>query len=93
MNFSLPDEWSVRLFVSLCRHYGVRPFRYPRQQRTTIMVRAPQLFFDAVVRQQFSELHTDLWIFFEQTTEQLIKKAVCSDTRDAETTAEPGGLC
>ena len=93
MKFSLPDEWSVRLFVALCRRYGVRPFRYPRQRRTTIMVRAPRRFFDAVVWRQFSELHTDLWIYFEQTTEQLIKQAVCADTRDAETTVETSRLC
>ena len=38
MKFSLPDEWSVRLFIALYRRYGVRPFRYARQRRTTIMV-------------------------------------------------------
>ena len=37
MKFSLPDQWSVRLFIALCRRYGVRPFRYPRQRSTTIM--------------------------------------------------------
>ena len=63
MKFSLPDEWSVRLFIALCRRYGVRPFRYPRQRSTTIMVRAPRRFFDTVVWRQFSELHTDLWVF------------------------------
>ena len=25
MKFSLPDQWSVRLFIALCRRYGVRP--------------------------------------------------------------------
>jgi hypothetical protein len=25
--FSLPDQWSVRLFIALCRRYGIRPFR------------------------------------------------------------------
>ncbi|KWV49291.1 hypothetical protein AS156_16245 [Bradyrhizobium macuxiense] len=92
MKFSLPDEWSVRLFVALCRRYGVRPFRYPRQRRTTIMVRAPRRFFDAVVWRQFSDLHTDLWIYFEQTTERLIKDAIHTDTTDAETAAEPNLL-
>jgi hypothetical protein len=24
MKFSLPDQWSVRLFIALCRRYGVR---------------------------------------------------------------------
>ncbi len=92
MKFSLPDEWSMRLFVALCRRYGVRPFRYPRQRRTTIVVRAPKRFFDTVVWRQFSDVHTDLWICFEQTTERLIKEAIHADTRDAETTVEPGVL-
>jgi hypothetical protein len=92
MKFSLPDEWSVRLFVALCRRCGVRPFRYPRQRRTTVMVRAPKRFFDTVVWRQFSDVHTDLWIYFEQTTERLIKEAIHADTRDAETAVEPGVL-
>jgi hypothetical protein len=92
MKFSLPDEWSAQLFIALCRRYGVRPFRYARQRRTTIMVRAPRRFFDAVVWRQFSDVHTDLWIHFQQTTEKLIKDAICADMRDAETTAEPSLL-
>jgi hypothetical protein len=92
MKFSLPDEWSVRLFIALCRRYGVRPFRYPRQRSTTIMVRTPRRFFDTVVWRQFSELHTDLWLYFEQTTERLIREAIHSDTADAETAVEPASL-
>lgn len=92
MMFSLPDQWSIRLFIALCRRYGVRPFRYPRQRSTTIMVRAPRRFFDAVVWQQFSELHTDLSLHFEQTTERLIREAIHADTADAETAAGPANL-
>ena len=33
LKFSLPDIWSVRLFVALCRKHGLRPYRYPRQRR------------------------------------------------------------
>jgi len=92
MKFSLPDQWSVRLFIALCRRYGIRPFRYPRQRSTTIMVRAPRRFFDTVVWRQFSDLHTDLWLYFEQTTERLIREAIHADTADAETTVEPASL-
>jgi hypothetical protein len=92
MKFRLPDQWSVRLFIALCRRYGLRPFRYPRQRSTTIMVRAPRGFFDAVIWRQFCDLHTDLWLHFEQTTEQLIHKAIHADTADAEIAVEPGGL-
>ena len=85
MRFSMPDPWAVRLFVALCRRYGIRPYRYPRQKRTTIMVRAPRGFFDAVVWRQFSEMHPDLWMHFEETTDRLIREAVHFDTTDAET--------
>ena len=92
MKFSLPDQWSARLFIALCRRYGVRPFRYPRQRSTTVMVKAPRRFFDTVVWRQFSELHTDLWLYFEQTTERLIREAIHADPADAETAVEPASL-
>ncbi len=59
-----PIEMKFRLFIALCRRYGIRPFRYPRQRSTTIMVRAPRRFFDTVVWRQFFDLHTDLWLYF-----------------------------
>jgi hypothetical protein len=89
MKFTMPDQWSVRLFIALCRRYGFRPFRYARQRNTTIMVRAPRRVFDAVVWRQFSDLHTDLWRYFEQTTERLIREGIHADTADAETAPEP----
>ncbi|MGL4438388.1 MAG: hypothetical protein ACRCUE_03890, partial [Bosea sp. (in: a-proteobacteria)] len=39
LQYSLPDIWAVRLFVALCRKHDVKPYRYPRQRRTTVMVR------------------------------------------------------
>jgi hypothetical protein len=92
MKFGLPDQWSVRLFIALCRRYGIRPYRYPRQRNTTIMVRAPRRFFEEVVWRQFSDVHTDLWIYFEQTTERLIREAIHADSADAETASEPIAL-
>jgi hypothetical protein len=32
LKFVLPDQWSVRLFIALCRRYGFNPFRYARQR-------------------------------------------------------------
>lgn len=92
MKFSLPDQWSVRLFIALCRRYGLRPYRYARQRHTTVMVKAPRRFFDAVVWRQFSDVHSDLWLYFEQTTERLIRETISADTADAETVREPIGL-
>ena len=33
MKFTMPDQWSARLFIALCRRYGFRPFRYARVVR------------------------------------------------------------
>jgi hypothetical protein len=92
LKLSLPDRWSVKLFIALCRRYGIRPYRYPRQHATTVMVKAPRSFFDTVVWPQFSDLHADMSLYFEETTEQLIRNAVHADTADAETRAERAGL-
>jgi hypothetical protein len=87
MQFTLPDPWAVRLFVALCRRYGFSPYRYPRQRRTTIMVRAPRRFFETAVWRQFCEMHADLWRHLEETTERVIRETVHADTTDAETVA------
>ena len=71
MKSSMPDAWSVKLFVAVCRRYGLQPYRYVRQCRTTVMVRVPRAFFDAVVWQPFSVLYVDLLLFFEETTDGL----------------------
>ena len=88
MKFSMPDAWSVKLFVALCRRYGLQPYRYPRQRRTTVMVRAPRSSFEAAVWQPFGALHADLLAYFEETAERLIREAVHGDTADAEIVPE-----
>jgi hypothetical protein len=56
MQFSMPDRWSRHLFLALCRRYGMRPHRYHRQRRNTVMVRGPKRFLDQVLWPEFSEL-------------------------------------
>ncbi|WP_247466531.1 hypothetical protein [Bradyrhizobium sp. 137] len=52
--FSLPDQWSRHLFLALCRRYGLRPFRYRRQRRNTVMVRASRGFVDKILLPEFT---------------------------------------
>ena len=92
MKFTMPDLWSVRLFIALCRRYGLKPFRYARQRSTTVMVKAPRRLFEEVVWQEFGELHTDLSAYLDETTERLIRATVHADVGDAETAPEPLGL-
>ena len=44
--FSLPDSWQRRLFLALCRRYGLELYRYRSQRHTTVVVRAPRAFVD-----------------------------------------------
>jgi len=92
MKFSMPDLWSARLLIALCRRYGFKPFRYARQRSTTVMVNAPRRLFEAVVWRQFCDVHTDLQLYFEETTERLIREAIHADSADAETAPDPAAL-
>ena len=89
IRFTMPDQWSVRLFVALCRRYGFSPFRYPRQRSTTVMVKAPARLFEELVWREFNELHADLAAYLDQTTARLIRETVHADVDDAETAPEP----
>ncbi len=84
MKFTMPDLWSTRLFIALCRRYGFRPFRYARQRGTTIMVSAPRRLFEEVVWREFNELHADLAAYLDQTTDRLIRETIHSNASDAE---------
>lgn len=86
---SLPDQWSRHLFVALCRRYGLKPFRYPRQRRTTVMVRAPRGFFDQILWPEFQELNAELRRYLYAVTLRVIRDEVHADTAEAPEVAEP----
>lgn len=82
LQYSLPDVWSVRIFVALCRKNGIHPYRYPRQRRTTVMVRVRQSHFEQTVGEEFRTLHQELTGYFNETVEHLIADAMRSDGDD-----------
>src|SRR5882724_4228323 len=42
--YTLPDPWKRKLFVALCRRYGLTPYREPGRRYSTVLVRAPKTF-------------------------------------------------
>jgi hypothetical protein len=82
LQYSLPDVWSVRIFVALCRKHGVQPYRYPRQRRTTVMVRVRQSSFERTVGEEFRTLHREITAYFNETVDHLIADAMHSDGDD-----------
>ena len=92
MKFSLPDAWSRRLFVALSRRYGLKPYRYPRQRRTTVMLSAPERFINETLWPEFQELNQVLVDYLSQVTERIIREEVFSQTSEAQEVDEPQGL-
>lgn len=84
MQFSMTDQWSKHLFIALCRRYGLRPYRYPRQKRTTVMVRLPRGFADQVLWPEFVQLDDILRRYLLEITLRLIREHVHGDVSDAE---------
>jgi hypothetical protein len=84
MQFSISDPWSRHLFMALCRRYGIKPYRYHRQRRTTVMVRAPRRFIDQVLWSEFTDLNADLQAYLHEVTLKIIREEVHGDTSDAQ---------
>ncbi len=82
MRFSIHNPWSRRLFTSLLRRYGLKPYRYPRQRRQTIMVRLPESAADELWR-EFTALDEALCGHLDQLATMVIARAISPDTSDA----------
>ena len=78
MQFSMSDQWSRHLFVALCWRYGLKPYRYHRQRRTTVMVRVPRGFVDLVLWPEFSDLDKALATYLDEVTLRVIREEVYS---------------
>jgi len=83
MQFSLRDQWSRRLFLALCRRYGLKPYRLYRQRLTTVMLRVPQAFVDQVLWPEFQELNGALVQYLNDVTDRVIREEVHRDTSEA----------
>jgi len=90
--FSIPDLWSRQLFTALCRRYGIRPFRYRRMHRQSVLIRAPASFVNGVLWPEFEELSKALMLHLAEITETIIREEVHETTREAEEVEEPSQL-
>jgi hypothetical protein len=84
MRLRINDAWSRQLMIALCRRYGIKPFRYPRMHRQTIVVKAPRSFIDAVLWPEFEAINAALIEYLSSITERVIREEVYRDTGDAE---------
>jgi hypothetical protein len=81
--FSLPDTWSRSLFVALLRRYGLEPYRYRGQRRTTVMTRVTRTFAVEVLWPEFQQLNQTLRDHLESVTHRVIRQAIHGDDAEA----------
>ena len=82
--FTLADGWSKKLFTALLRRYSLRPYRYARQRRNTVMVRVPRTFVDETLWPEFLELSAVLQTYLDEVTERVIARAIHEDDGEEE---------
>ncbi|MCF7786972.1 MAG: hypothetical protein K9N47_12675 [Prosthecobacter sp.] len=85
--FTLSDGWSKKLFTALLRRYALRPYRYARQRRTTVMVRVPRSFVDETLWPEFLELSKVLQTYLDEVTERVISRAIHANEGEEEVIA------
>ena len=86
--FSFADAWSTSLFIALLRRYGLKPYRYPGQRRTTVMVKVTKVFTDETLLPEFQQFQTLLREHLEAVTDRVIAQAISGD--DAAVEVRPG---
>lgn len=74
--FSFTDSWSQSLFTALLRRYGVEPFRYRGQRRTTVMAKVTRSFVNDVLWPEFRELNQTLRDHLGAVTQRVIQQAI-----------------
>jgi hypothetical protein len=83
MRFSLGDGWNLKLFLALCRRYGLKPYRKHGQRRTSVMLSVVPGFVDDILWPEFTQLADALREYLDEATERIIREEVFKDTGDA----------
>jgi hypothetical protein len=81
--YSLADPWKRKLFLALCRRYGLVPFREYGRRYSTVMVRAPKTFQERTLWPEFNALSEELHAHLQELTERVIREAIDEDVTEA----------
>ena len=74
----------MRLFLALCRRYGLKPYRRYRQRRTTVMVDVVESFVDDLLWPEYTQLAEALREYLDEATERIIREEVFKDSDEPE---------
>ncbi len=85
--FAIHDPWKRRLFYALCRRHGKKPFRYRRQKRQSVMLRAPKRFVDNVLWPEYLQMSEILYDYLDEVTTSVIEDVLGQSDTDADVVA------
>jgi len=83
--YSLPDPWKRKMFLALCRRYGLKPYREHGQRQSSVMLRAPKTFQDRTLWPEFLALSKELHAHLDDLTERVIREAIDEDVSEPPT--------
>src|ERR1700722_6190828 len=86
---SRPAPWKRKLFVALCRRYGLKPSRERGRRYSTVIVRAPKAFQNETLWPEFLALSEELHAHLNELTDRVIREAINEDVTEAAEQAFP----
>lgn len=81
--FTMSDVWAKRVFLALCRRYGLEPYRYRGQRRTTVMLRVSRGFVDQTLWPEFKQLSETLRVYLAEVTDRVVAEVIHEDASEA----------
>jgi len=90
--YSLPDPWKRKLFLALCRRYGLKPYREPGRRYSTVLLRAPKTFQNRTLWPEYLALGEELHAHLEELTDRVIREAIDEDVSEPAETGPPKAL-
>lgn len=90
--FSMSDQWERIVLVALLRRYGLRPYRYPRQRRTTVMVRVSPRFLDKTLLPELDQITRILRQYLLDVTQRVVTQVLEADSSEPDELDQPRRL-
>ncbi len=90
--YSLLDPWKRKLFLALCRRYGLSPYRERGRRYSTVLLRAPKTFQERTLWPEFLALSEELDAHLQELTDRVIREAIDEDVSEAPDNASPKEL-
>jgi len=90
--YRLADPWKRKLFVALCRRYGLKLYREAGRRHSTVQLRAPETFQMQTLGPEFLALAEELDAHLAELTERVIREAIDEDVSEASEAVAPKAL-